>query len=76
MIIPWSALNGRHLANAQCARGTDHKRRRLVEEELRGVLERAFQAYGDPLENMKAFKYLGRVMTVGYDDWPIVAGNL
>ena len=37
---------------------------------------RAFEAYGDPLENVTAFKYLGRVMTAGYDDWPAVVGNL
>ena len=38
--------------------------------------ERAFQAYGEPLENVTAFKYLGRVMTVSDDDWPAVVGNL
>ena len=38
--------------------------------------ERAFQAYGDPLENVTASKYLGRLMTAGDDDWPAVVGNL
>ena len=28
------------------------------------------------MANMIAFKYLGRVLTAGYDDWPAVAGNL
>ena len=39
-------------------------------------MERDFDAYGYPLENVTAFKYLGRVMTEGYDDWPSVVGNL
>ena len=42
--------------------------RRLVEEELREITERAFEAYGDPLENVKAFKSLGWMMMAGdYD---------
>ena len=56
-------MNARNLATAQCARGAEWKRRRLAEEELGEKLESSFQAYGDPLENVTAFKYLGRVMT-------------
>ena len=36
----------------QCARGAEQKRRRLAEAELRETLERAFEAYGEPLENV------------------------
>ena len=36
----------------------------------------AFEAYGDQLESVPRFTYLGRVMTAGEDDWPAVAGNL
>ena len=61
-------MNGKHLDTAQCARGVDRKRMRLAEEELREISERAFQAYGAPLENVTAFKYLGRVMTARDDD--------
>ena len=43
---------------------------------MRNSTERAFDAYGKPLDNMSDFKYLGRVMTAGDDDWPAVAGNL
>ena len=42
--------------------------RRLVEAELRDITERDFEAYGEPLENVTAFKYLGLVMTAGDDD--------
>ena len=53
----------------------ERKRRRIAEEELWEILERDFRAYGAPLDNVTAFKYLGRVMTVGDDYWPAVAGN-
>ena len=39
-------------------------------------MERAFDAYGEPLENVTAFKYLGQVMTAGDDYCPAVVGNL
>ena len=42
---------------------------------MREITERAFDAYGAPLENVKSFKYLGRVMTAGDDDWHAVVGN-
>ena len=38
--------------------------------------ERAFEAYGKPLEMVMTFKYLRRVMTSGDDDWPAVVVNL
>ena len=52
------------------------KKRWLTEKELRESLGSAFQAYGKPLGNVAAFKYLGRVMTAGYDDWMEVVGKL
>ena len=39
-------------------------------------MERAFEAYGEPIKNVLNFKYLGRVLTVGDDDWIAVVGNL
>ena len=56
--------------------GLERRRRRLVEEELQESLNRAFQAYREPLETVTSFKYLGRVLTAGDDDWLAVAGNL
>ena len=44
MLVPWRALNGRHLATAQCAREVERKRRRLAEAETRESLERDFEA--------------------------------
>ena len=65
ILVPWRALNGRHHAISQCQKGAEQKRRRMAEAELRDSTERAFEAYGKPLETVSTFKYLGRVMTVG-----------
>ena len=47
----------------------------MVEAELRDITERAFEAYSKPLEMVATFKYLGRGMTAGDDNWPAVAEN-
>ena len=60
---------------AQCARGAEHKRRRLVEAETRESLEWSFEAYGEPIKNVSTFRYLGRLLMAGYDDWIAMAGN-
>ena len=76
MLVKWRALNGRHHAIAMCKKGAERKRRRMAEAELRESTDRAFEAYEKLLETLSTFKYLGRVMTVVYDKWPSVAGNL
>ena len=76
MLIPLRTLKRRHPTTSQCARGAKKKRRRLAEAELRESTKRAFEAYGEPLENVTAFKYLRRVLMAGYDDWPEVVGIL
>ena len=76
MMVPWRGLNGRHYATAMCKKGAERKRRQMSEAEFRDITERAFKAYGKPLEIVSTFKYLGRVMTAGDDSWPAVAGNL
>ena len=69
-------MNGRHPDTAQCKKGVERKRRRLAEAETQESLERAFEAYREPIKNVSAFKYLGRVLTAGDDDWLPVVGNL
>ena len=76
MLVPWRALNGRHHATAHYQKGAERKRRQMAEAELRDSTERAFEAYGKPLETVSKFKYLGRVMTARDDNWTAVAGNL
>ena len=76
MMVPWRALNGRHHATAMCRKGAERKRRQMAETELRESTERSFEAYGKPIETVSKFKYLGRIMAEGDDDWSAVVGNL
>ena len=76
MLVPRRALNSRHPATAQCARGAEQKRWWLAEAELRDSFERAFEEYREPLDNIPAFQYLGRVLTAGDNDWLAVVGNI
>ena len=76
MLVPWRSLNGRHKDTAMCRRRAEQKRRQITEAEIRDSTERAFEAYGDQLESVPRFTYLGSVMTAGDDNWPAVAGNL
>ena len=76
MQVPRRALNGRHPGTAQCLKGAERKRRWLSETETRENSERAFEAYGAPIESVTAFKYLGRILTATDDDWPAMVGNL
>ena len=68
MMVPQRELNGRHTSKAQCARGAEQKRRRIAEEKLMDSFERAFEAYGEPLENVTVFRYLGWVLKAGDDE--------
>ena len=76
MFVPSRALNGRHKSTEMCRSGADRKRRRLAEAEFRNSTEMAFKVYRQQIQSVPRFKYLGRVFTEGYDDWPAVAGNL
>ena len=63
MQVPWKALNGCHLGTAQCAKGAERKRRQLAETKTRENSERAFKAYGEPMDAVSEFRYLGRLLT-------------
>ena len=76
MLVPRQDLNGQHPGTVQCKRGAERKRRRLAEADTQESAERAFEAYGEPIKNVTEFKYLGRVLTAGDDEWLAVVGNL
>ena len=75
LVLCW-ALNEKHHGTAMCRSGAERKRRKMAETELRESTEMAFEAYGKQLEVVPSFKYLGRIMTAGDDNWPAVAGSL
>ena len=56
--------------------GAEQKMQQSAEAYLKERTERSFEAYGEPLENLMEFKYLGQVTTTVDDDWPAVVGNL
>ena len=76
MLVSWRSLNGRHKITVMCSSGEESKRRRLAETEIRERTDMAFEVYGEQLNTVPGFKYLGRILTAGDDNWPAVAGNL
>ena len=56
--------------------GLERKRRRLAETDIRESTDMDFEVYGKQLQTATSFKYLGRIMTTGDDNWPAVVGNL
>ena len=59
-----------------CRIGAEKKRRRLAEAEVRDSAEMAFEVYGEQLQIVPRFKYMGRILTEGDENWTAVAGNL
>ena len=59
-MVPWRALNGRHKDTAMCKSRVEWKRRRIAQAEIRESMEMAFEAYGEQLELVPRFTYLGR----------------
>ena len=76
ILVPRRSLNGRHKSTYMCRSGAERKRRRLAEDEVRESTEMAFEVYREQLQTVPSFKYLGRILTEGEDDWPAVTGNL
>ena len=65
MLVPWQSINGRHKSTSMCRSGAEKKRRRLAEAEVRDSAEMDFEVYGEQLQAVPSFKYLGRILTEG-----------
>ena len=76
MMVLWWSFNERHKNTEMCRSGAERKSRQLAETEIRESTEMAFEAYGKQLQTVARFKYMGRTLTAGDDDWTAVAGNL
>ena len=76
MLVPRRTLNSCHKNTEMCRSGADKKRQRLAEAEVRDSAEMASEVYREKLQTVPWFKYLGRILTEGDDDWPAVAVNL
>ena len=69
-------MNGCHKSTAICRSGAEKKRRELAEAEVRDSAEMVLEVYGEQLQAVPSFKYLGRILTEWDYDWPAVVGNL
>ena len=76
MFVSRKALNSQHMTMAFYQKGSERKRRRLVEEKARAGDETAFTEYGIPLDQVTSLKYLGQILTAADENWPAVIINL
>ena len=76
MLLTWTEIKWRHPTTALCARGADQKIWQLAEEEARAGAVIAFREHGQPLETVKNFSYLRRLLTAMGYEWPYIIGNL
>jgi len=63
---PVEDFNWGHHRTELCQRGWERKRQHAAAVHSQEALERSFTAYGEELERVEVFKYLGRLIT--YDD--------
>jgi len=64
--MPVEDLNGGHHHTVLCQRGWERKRQHAAAVRSQEALGRSFTAYGEELERVEVFKYLGRL--IAYDD--------
>jgi len=76
MFVGPYAIGRGHQGTAYCRRGAAAKRRRHALEDIRRANEVVFTACGRPLDRVRAFKYLGRILSDTDKDWPAVYLNL
>ena len=55
-------MNGRHYETALCKDGEVRKVQHAVAERAHLALRQTFTAYGEELEKVEVFKYLGRLL--------------
>jgi hypothetical protein len=70
------AKNGRHYDTAMHEDGVARKVQYVAAECMHLALQQSFKAYGDELDRVEVFKYLGRVVTYNDTDTRAVRGNL
>ncbi len=64
--MPVEDLNGGHHRTELCQRGWQRKRQHAAAVRSQEALRHSFTAYGEELERVKVFKYLGWL--IAYDD--------
>jgi hypothetical protein len=69
-------MNGRHYETALCKDGVARKVQHAAAEHAHLALSQTFTAYGEELERVEVFKYLGRLVVYDNNDTQAVRGNL
>jgi hypothetical protein len=69
-------LNGGHHRTELCQWGWEKKRQHVAAVRSQEALERSFTAYGEELERVEVFKYLGRLITYNDADNQAMGLNL
>ncbi len=61
-------MNGSHYNTAMCKDGVARKEQHAAAERTHLLLRQTFTAYGEELERVEVFKYLGRLLAYDDDD--------
>ncbi len=69
-------MNGRHYETALCKDGAARKAQHAAAERAHLALSQTFTVYGEELERVEVFKYLGRLFTYNNNDTQAVRNNL
>jgi len=69
-------LNGGHHRTELCQRGWERKRQHAAAVRSQEALKRSFTAYGEELERVEVFKYLGRLLACNDADTQAMQLNL
>ena len=69
-------LNGKHQRTWICCEGWERKKQHEATEAVRIALVRTFTAYGEDLERVEVFKYLGRLLAYNDNDSQAMQSNL
>ena len=70
------ALYGKHQRTRLCREGWERRKQHEAAEAARVALARMFTAYGEDLERVEVFKYLGRLLAYNDNDSQAMRANL
>ncbi len=74
--ITYVAMNSRHYKTALCREGIARRVKHAAAKRMHLSLNQTFTAYGERLERVEVFKYLGRLLAYDDNNARAVQGNL
>ncbi len=74
--ITYAAMNGCHYKTALCREGIARRVQHAAAKRTHLSLNQSFTAYGERLERVEVFKYLGQLLAYDNNDARAVRGNL